>query len=181
MRLGSIRRWRPALSLLGLAPGGVCRAVPVAGVRGGLLPHRFTLAPPPPLRASAWRSLLCGTFPGVAPAGNYPAPFIHGARTFLPAFTRRPSGRLAGDEVAFAWCQVNRIRAACAEIGRCSKSANPRRSRALFSFSRAAFDAEQSRTEACSISKGGVSRLEAAILGQYFRLLPRTDDLRIGG
>ena len=28
--------------------------------------------------------ILCGTFPGVAPAGRYPAPYFHGARTFLP-------------------------------------------------------------------------------------------------
>jgi len=30
--------------LFGLAPGGVCRAAAVAGARGGLLPHPFTLA-----------------------------------------------------------------------------------------------------------------------------------------
>ena len=49
--------------------------------RGALLPHRFTLA------AASRRGgglILCGTFPGVAPAGRYPAPFVHGARTFLP-------------------------------------------------------------------------------------------------
>ena len=33
-----------ALSLFGLAPDGVCRAVAVAGARGGLFPRRFTLA-----------------------------------------------------------------------------------------------------------------------------------------
>src|SRR5258708_36171659 len=27
---------------------------------------------------------LCGTVPGVAPAGRYPAPYVDGARTFLP-------------------------------------------------------------------------------------------------
>ena len=32
------------------------------------------------------RSVFCGTFPGVAPAGRYPAPCFRGARTFL---TRR--------------------------------------------------------------------------------------------
>ena len=63
--------------------------------RGGLLPHRFTLTPPalraggrPPARRAAalqaGRSLFCGTFPGVAPAGRYPAPSLRGARTFLP-------------------------------------------------------------------------------------------------
>jgi len=30
------------------------------------------------------RSVLCGTFPGLTPAGRYPAPHVHGARTFLP-------------------------------------------------------------------------------------------------
>ena len=39
-------RGRAALSLLDLAPGGVCRATPVARSAGALLPHRFTLAAP---------------------------------------------------------------------------------------------------------------------------------------
>src|SRR5437867_12928362 len=30
------------------------------------------------------RFVLCGTVPGVAPAGRYPAPYVDGARTFLP-------------------------------------------------------------------------------------------------
>jgi hypothetical protein len=30
------------------------------------------------------RFVLCGTVPGVAPAGCYPAPYVDGARTFLP-------------------------------------------------------------------------------------------------
>ena len=34
-------------------------------------------------RAEAERFVLCGTFPGVAPAGCYPAPHVDGARTFL--------------------------------------------------------------------------------------------------
>src|SRR5262249_54348056 len=29
------------------------------------------------------RSGFCGTFPGVTPAGRYPVPHVHGARTFL--------------------------------------------------------------------------------------------------
>ncbi len=33
--------------------------------------------------AGGGRPALCGTFPGVAPAGHYPAPWVHGARTFL--------------------------------------------------------------------------------------------------
>jgi len=67
--------------LLGLAPGGVCRAAAVAGARGALLPHRFTLARGP--EGPGGRSVLCGTVPRVAPAGRYPAPCFRGARTFL--------------------------------------------------------------------------------------------------
>jgi hypothetical protein len=52
--------------------------------RGALLPHRFTLAAGQTLRARGGL-LFCGTVPGVAPAGRYPAPFVRGARTFLPA------------------------------------------------------------------------------------------------
>lgn len=50
---------------------------------GGLLPHPFTLAGTPE-EAGRW-SAFCCTFPGVTPAGRYPAPCFHGARTFLPA------------------------------------------------------------------------------------------------
>ena len=52
--------------------------------RGALLPHLFTLAPLRSFRSFAGRFVLCGTFPGVAPAGCYPAPHVDGARTFLP-------------------------------------------------------------------------------------------------
>ncbi len=66
--------------------------------RGALLPHHFTLTS----ARTHWRYVFCGTFPGVAPAGRYPAPCFRGARTFLPAtpravarcVARRPSGRL---------------------------------------------------------------------------------------
>jgi hypothetical protein len=47
---------------LGLAPGGVYRAVPVTRDAGGLLHHRFTLTP-----LTAGRSVFCGTFPRVTP------------------------------------------------------------------------------------------------------------------
>src|SRR4030081_1168540 len=83
---------RPALpSLFGLAPGVVCHAVSVAGpaVRSyrtfsPLLPSPFI--PPPQAgegRGGGKRYILCGTVPGVAPAGCYPAPYVDGARTFL--------------------------------------------------------------------------------------------------
>src|SRR5215467_2064624 len=39
---------------------------------------------PPSPEGYGGRSVLCGTFPRLAPAGRYPAPYVHGARTFLP-------------------------------------------------------------------------------------------------
>jgi len=49
---------------------------------------RWALAPPfHPCRGKGFplprRSALCGTFPGVSPAGRWPAPLSRGARTFL--------------------------------------------------------------------------------------------------
>ncbi len=56
-------------SIFGLAPRGVYLAARVTPGTGGLLLHRFTLT----AGRSRWRSALCCTFPGVAPAGGYPA------------------------------------------------------------------------------------------------------------
>src|SRR5579863_1548572 len=83
-------------SLFGLAPGGVYRA---AGVAAGAVRSYRTFSPLPRwLRNAPRRFVLCGTFPRLAPAGRYPAPLVHGARTFLPgnlsALPERPSGRL---------------------------------------------------------------------------------------
>jgi len=79
--------------LCGLAPGGVCRAAFVA--EGAVRSYR-PVSPLPPDLAARRRSVLCGTVPGVAPAGRYPAPCFRGARTFLhrlaPAAAIRPSG-----------------------------------------------------------------------------------------
>jgi len=62
-----------------------CR--PCCQGRGALLPHRFALAcgvPPGVARRSLrGRFVFCGTVPGVAPAGGWPAPYSRGARTFL--------------------------------------------------------------------------------------------------
>ena len=69
--------------LFGLAPGGVCPAAAVA--RGAVRSYR-TLSPLPDFaKGSGGRFAFCGTFPGVAPAGGYPAPRFQGARTFLSA------------------------------------------------------------------------------------------------
>ena len=89
------RRFCPPL-LLGLAPGGV---FPAAAVAGGAVRSCRTVSPLPPARRAeaGWRCTFCGTFPGVAPAGRYPAPYLRGARTFLSPRNggERPSGRLA--------------------------------------------------------------------------------------
>src|ERR1700726_3093877 len=75
-------RERPALpSLFGLAPGVVCHAGSVAGP--AVRSYR-TFSPLLPLPFGVGkRFVLCGTVPGVAPAGRYPAPYVDGARTFL--------------------------------------------------------------------------------------------------
>jgi hypothetical protein len=76
-------REQPALpSLFGLAPGVVCHAGSVAGpaVRSY---RTFSPLLPVPFGVGK-RFVLCGTVPGVAPAGCYPAPHVDGARTFLP-------------------------------------------------------------------------------------------------
>lgn len=95
-RPGNRSVWRePAMPpLFGLAPGGVCRAAPVTG--RAVRSYR-TLSPlPAGPKARNRRFAFCGTFPGVAPAGRYPAPCFRGARTFLcpPCGKQRPSGHL---------------------------------------------------------------------------------------
>jgi len=54
--------------------------------------------PGPEPKPAGW-SAFCGTFPGVAPAGHYPAPSLLGARTFLPASLR-------GDRPALWWIEL---------------------------------------------------------------------------
>lgn len=65
-------------SLFGFAPGGVYTATLVTDHAVGSYPT-FS-----PLPINDGRFVFCCTFPGVAPAGRYPAPLFHGARTFLP-------------------------------------------------------------------------------------------------
>ena len=70
-------------SLFGLAPGVVYHAGSVAGpaVRSY---RTFSPLPAEAPKGEGGRFVLCGTVPGVAPAGSYPAPYVDGARTFLP-------------------------------------------------------------------------------------------------
>jgi hypothetical protein len=74
--------------------------------RGALLPHHFTLT-----AANAnmpRRYVFCGTVPGFAPAGCYPAPFVRGARTFLSGNLsvpqERPSDRLTAQGWGYRAC-----------------------------------------------------------------------------
>ncbi len=67
--------------LFSLAPGGVYPATPVT--ERAVRSYR-TLSPLPTNHTVCWRFTFCGTFPGVAPAGRYPAPCFRRARTFLP-------------------------------------------------------------------------------------------------
>jgi len=96
---------RPASLLFDLAPGGACRAADVAA---DAVRSCRTLSPLPTPRLSprGGRFAFCGAVPGVAPAGRYPAPCPHGARTFLrPRETRkatavRPTGLSQGHRLA---------------------------------------------------------------------------------
>lgn len=86
------------------ASGAACRSYSVLLPAGlamppTLPPARCALTAPfhpyLPLPGSfGGRFAFCCTVPGVAPAGNYPAPCFHGARTFLPALIRN-AGRAA--------------------------------------------------------------------------------------
>src|SRR5262249_53714154 len=73
-----------APSLFGLAPGGVCRAACVAA--GAVRSYRTVSPLPlmPPDRDAASGGLFSVALSlGLTPAGRYPAPYVHGARTFL--------------------------------------------------------------------------------------------------
>ncbi len=69
------------LSLLGLAPDGVCLAASVARSAGVLLPHRFTLTNFP--RGETGNIPLCCTMPSGSPAWLLASILLYGARTFL--------------------------------------------------------------------------------------------------
>jgi hypothetical protein len=90
--------------LLGLAPGGVC---PAAAVADSAVRSYRTISPLPPGEPGL-AVCFCGTFPKVALAGRYPAPYLRGARTFLSPNGERSSGRLAGQDKGAKGAEVNR-------------------------------------------------------------------------
>jgi hypothetical protein len=76
-----------------LLPVGFAKPPPLPSARCALT------APFHPYRSSSPRRyVFCGTVPGFAPAGCYPAPLVRGARTFLSGnlsvLPQRPSDRL---------------------------------------------------------------------------------------
>jgi hypothetical protein len=73
-----------AASLFGIAPGGACRAGPVT--RPAVRSYRTVS---PLLKSKQKRFLLCGAIPQVPLAGRYPAPLLHGVRTFLDSIKNR--------------------------------------------------------------------------------------------
>src|SRR5215467_10073342 len=89
------RRLSSTPSLFGFAPGGVCRAarVTASAVRSY---RTVSPLPYPSRREGSRRFVFCGTVPGVAPAGRYPAPYVRGARTFLPGPSLPPRERRSG-------------------------------------------------------------------------------------
>ena len=72
-----------------LLPVGFALPPPSLAARCALTAPFHPCPAPRPFRSAesarpAGRFAFCGTFPGVAPAGHYPAPSSRGARTFLP-------------------------------------------------------------------------------------------------
>src|SRR5207253_9599092 len=83
---GTIGSLRDACrSYLVLLPVGFTLPPPLPAARCALTAPFHPCRPPGPANGTdrARRCVFCGTFPGVAPAGRYPAPCLRGARTFL--------------------------------------------------------------------------------------------------
>jgi hypothetical protein len=98
---GTIGSLRDACrSYLVLLPVGFSLPPPLPAARCALTAP-FHPCRPPGMPETDRRCTFCGTFPGVAPAGRYPAPHLRGARTFLspPFGGERPSGRLARSDL----------------------------------------------------------------------------------
>ena len=97
-------------SYLVLLPVGFALPLPLPSARCALTapfhPYRPTI-----ITERHRRFGLCGTVPGIAPAGRYPAPSFRGARTFLPCRLKkrqeRPSDHLAQEELGVYRRRVN--------------------------------------------------------------------------
>jgi hypothetical protein len=99
-------------ALLGLAPGGVCRASRVAPAAGALLPHRFTLTAPGLTTGARPDAAVCFLLHFPEPFGRsvLPTTLSCGARTFLSRF--RASGHSARSVVPLQYA----IRGRCGGV-----------------------------------------------------------------
>jgi hypothetical protein len=114
---------KPA-ALLGLAPGGVYPAAPVARDAGGLLHHRFTLTRTP-TEVGAAGGLSLWHCPASYPGWGLPTTLPCGARTFLDrspssdgADRGRPAGSPAPRVYRLPWSCGSAVRGACRRGGR---------------------------------------------------------------
>ena len=120
--------------------------------RGALLPHHFTLAASAANRGGGSAVCFCGTFPRVAPAGRYPAPYLRGARTFLFPRKRkkRPSDRLAPGDLG-------------------CRGASVKGSSGGFRISKEAVQANPARRPAAKVLSSGVGRKSASAFRRFDR------------
>jgi hypothetical protein len=124
---GTIGSLRDACrSYLVLLPVGFSLPPPLPAARCALTAP-FHPCHPPGMPETGRRCTFCGTFPGVAPAGRYPAPYLRGARTFLSPRIggERPSGRLAPKNLG---CRSTSVKA-CSARATVANSAGQRNSR----------------------------------------------------
>ena len=103
---------------LDLAPGGVCRATPVAWGAGGLLHHRFTLTSKEAV-CSLWH------FPAGHPGWALPTTVLCGVRTFLDPPRKAGRDRLtdSSEIQANGWASIDETRR---DLGGHELDADPR-------------------------------------------------------
>ncbi len=103
---------------LDLAPGGVCRATPVAWGAGGLLHHRFTLTSKEAV-CSLWH------FPAGHPGWALPTTVLCGVRTFLDPPRKGGRDRLtdSSEIQANGWASIDETRR---DLGGHELDADPR-------------------------------------------------------
>ena len=112
--------------LFGFAPGGAC---PTIFIAEDVVRFYRTFSPLPSCKlllseqqegSEGWRFVFCGAFPGVTPAGYYPAPCLCGARTFLSYgrfFPIRATARLSDHRKFFSPEKRQRSRRVLGESG----------------------------------------------------------------
>ena len=174
-------------------PAPVSSGRPAGHPYAVLLPVGFALPPPLPAARCAltapfhpcrrgtglrWRrgrrSALCGTFPGVAPAGHYPAPCFRGARTFLEpavadeAAVIQPSGEGTSREAGWGSQPGGRWPS---PLSSSSNARNGGRRPNLHRHSRAAGrgqPATQTSTSSSGLTRGSIRHAAYSVFGVRF-------------